>query len=217
MFKLGLNDANAGSPRRVLFLGAHCDDIEIGCGGTLLRLAIECPQIEVHWVVLSSNEVREREARRAAAAFGASFENMHVHVERFRNGYFPYVAADIKDYFETLKTIHPDVVFTHYRQDLHQDHRTVSELTWNTFRSHWILEYEIPKYDGDMGSPNVFMPMSRANLERKCKILNESFESQAGKQWFSDELFGAIARLRGIECDAEQGLAEAFYCRKLSF
>jgi LmbE family N-acetylglucosaminyl deacetylase len=217
MFKFGFMGAGGALPRRALFLGAHCDDIAIGCGGTVLKLANELPELEVHWVVLSSSEVRESEERKAASKFLESFNNVYVQVERFRNGYFPGVAADIKDYFETLKPIEPDVIFTHYRQDLHQDHRTVAELTWNTFRSHCIFEYEIPKYDGDFGSPNVFVPISRSILRRKCAILMDVFASQRDKQWFTADLFGAIGRLRGVECVAEEGLAEAFYCKKLSF
>ena len=217
MFKLGFTGAGGEAPRRALLLGAHCDDIEIGCGGTVIELAKALPNLEVHWVILSSDAVREREARQAAAAFLAPFDHVTVRIEQFRDGYFPSLMTDLKTYFETLKPIEPDVIFTHYRQDMHQDHRTIAELTWNTFRSHWILEYEIPKYDGDLGSPNIFVPITKSALKRKCEILVNAFASQRTKQWFTNDLFSAIVRLRGIECNAEEGLAEAFYCRKLSF
>jgi LmbE family N-acetylglucosaminyl deacetylase len=200
----------------VLAVGAHADDIEIGCGGTLLRLTETDPDAVVTWIVLSGNDERAAEARASAEAFLSGFASVRIEVEGFRDGYLPYVGAEVKDYFERLKgEVQPDVVFTHQRADLHQDHRLVSELTWNTFRNHLVLEYEIPKYDGDIGSPNVFVPLSEAVSSRKIDSLLEHFASQRGKRWFTRDLFEASLRLRGMESNAPSGHAEAFYCRKL--
>ena len=199
----------------ILCLGAHCDDIEIGCGGTVLRWVKEHPNLSVTWVVLSSNTTREQEARASAERFLANAGQSKVIIKTFRNGYFPYVGAEIKDFFEQLKTeVSPDIVLTHYRDDRHQDHRQVSDLTWNTFRDHFILEYEIPKYDGDLGSPNFFVPLEQSVCEDKIAFMLDCFPSQVGKQWFSRETFLALMRLRGVESNAQDGYAEAFYCRK---
>ena len=215
MLSVSLEDRlDAGAA--LLCLGAHSDDIEIGCGGTMLKLLDRHPNLRVHWVVLSSDEQRAREARESAAAFLARAKSATVMVETFRNSYFPYVAAQIKDYFELLKReVSPELVFTHYQHDLHQDHRLVSELTWNTFRSHLILEYEIPKYDGDLGRPNVFSYLEESECHRKIEILMQSFASQRDKQWFDDDVFRAMLRLRGMESDSPTRFAEGFYCRKL--
>ena len=203
-------------PRTVLCLGAHCDDIEIGCGGTLLRLARACPELRVHWVVFSSTPERGREARAAADRFLEGVAHADVRLEDFRNGYFPFVGAEIKDYFERLKDeCQPDLVLTHYRHDRHQDHRTLSDLAWNSFRDHLVLEYEIPKYDGDMGQPNLFVPLTDAERTRKNDILMECFASQRGRPWFARETFDGLMRLRGMECNAPGGYAEAFHARKL--
>jgi LmbE family N-acetylglucosaminyl deacetylase len=202
-------------PARVLALGAHCDDIEIGCGGTLLRLAAT-RRLEVMWVVFCSSEVRKREARASAEAFLRGADASRVVVHDFRDAFLPYSGPAVKEAFEELKRqFSPDVVFTHYRDDRHQDHRLVSELTWNTWRDNLILEYEIPKYDGDFGAPNVFSPIPRATLERKIDLLFEHFRSQASRQWFTRDLLQAVARIRGMECVAPEQLAEAFYGRKL--
>ena len=202
----------------ILLLGAHCDDIEIGCGGTALRLAEWYPDAAIVWVVLSSDAVREREARAAAGLFLAGVRDASIEVKNFRNGFFPFVGADIKAYFEQLKArLSPDLVFTHYRDDLHQDHRVVGELTWNTFRNHMILEYEIPKYDGGLGSPNCFVPLDASLRDRKVDHIMACFESQRDKQWFTPDTFGGLMRLRGIECNTPGGYAEAFYCRKTVF
>jgi len=199
----------------ILCLGAHCDDIEIGCGGTMLRWVKEHPNLSVTWGVLSSNTVREQEARTSAERFLASAGQSKIIIKTFRNGYFPYAGAEIKDFFEQLKAeVSPDVVLTHYRDDRHQDHRQVSDLTWNTFRDHFILEYEIPKYDGDLGVPNFFVPLEQSVCEEKIAFMLDCFPSQAGKQWFSRETFLALMRLRGVEANARDGYAEAFYCRK---
>ena len=207
--------ATEGRPLRVMALGAHADDIEIGCGGTLLRLAAEHPDLEITWVVFSASPERAREAQASAEAFLAGVRHRQVVVKGFRDGYLPYQAVEAKDAFEALKAqASPDLVLTHYREDRHQDHRLVSDLTWNTWRSHLILEYEVPKYDGDLGSPNLFVALPAATLERKIELVLRGFPSQAGKAWFTPEVFRALPRLRGMECVAPEGLAEAFYCRK---
>lgn len=199
-----------------LFIGAHCDDIEIGCGGTALELFRSRPDAHVHWVVLSSDQQRAREARKAASLFLKNVRDAEVVVKEFRGSYFPTEMSALKDYFEELKAaVRPDVVFAHYRDDLHQDHRTVGELVWNTFRDNLILEYEIPKYDGGLGSPSVFVPLSAAAVKRKVDVLMKVFKTQHARSWFTPETFRALMRLRGIECNAPSGYAEAFYARKL--
>jgi LmbE family N-acetylglucosaminyl deacetylase len=202
-------------PLRLLCLGAHCDDIEIGCGGTILKLAVAKRRMEVRWVVFSSDEQREREALRSAEAFLCDVTTKKVTVLGLRDGFFPYVGAELKEHFEQLKAeFSPDLILTHYRNDLHQDHRLVSELTWNTFRNHLILEYEVPKYDGDFGSPNFFVPLDESTCHRKIDTILGAFQSQNEKRWFSRELFSAVLRLRGMEANACSGYAEGFYCRK---
>jgi LmbE family N-acetylglucosaminyl deacetylase len=208
----------ARRPRRILALGAHCDDIEIGCGGTLQRLLAEPGGAEVLWVVLCSTPARAAEARASAAAYLERVPNARVVVRDHRDGFLPYSGGTVKEELEALKAeFSPDVVFTHQRDDRHQDHRLVSELTWNTWRNHLVLEYEIPKYDGDLGTPNFFAPLPRVALERKVALVLEHFRSQAEKHWFDGELLRSIARIRGMECVAPEGLAEAFYCRKAVF
>jgi len=198
-----------------LCLGAHCDDIEIGCSGAVLSLLEEAPNLSVAWIVLASDEARGQEALESAHALLANIPKKTIAIQTFRDGFLPYQGAAVKEYFEALKAdVTPDLVFTHYRGDLHQDHRLVSELTWNTFRDHLIWEYEIPKYDGDLGSPNVFVPLSAGICERKIANLLTTFRSQIGKRWFSEELFQGLMRLRGMECNAPSGYAEGFYCRK---
>jgi LmbE family N-acetylglucosaminyl deacetylase len=214
MLELNINvDPVCGG--RVLCLGAHCDDIEIGCGGTILKMAHTSKNLAVHWIVFSSNPQREQEARDSADAFLAGVAKKTVVVHKLRDGFFPYIGAEVKERFEQLKhEFSPDVIFTHYRGDLHQDHRVISELTWNTFRNHLILEYEIPKYDGDFGSPNVFIPLDELICRRKIDYILDAFDSQKGRTWFSRELFSSILRLRGMEANASSGHAEGFYCRK---
>jgi LmbE family N-acetylglucosaminyl deacetylase len=205
-------------PLKLLCLGAHADDIEIGCGGTLLRLAAEVPDLAVRWIVFSGNERRAEEARHSAAAFLNGIAERRVEVLSFRDGYFPFCGAEIKDCFEALKREYrPSLVLTHWPGDAHQDHRLIAELTHNTFRDHLVLSYEIPKYDGDIGRPNFYVPLTRAQAQRKVDTLRRFFPSQAGRGWFTDETFLALARLRGIECNAPDGLAEAFHARKLVF
>lgn len=207
-----------GGIKNILCLGSHCDDIEIGCGGTILRLIDEHPDAGIHWVVFSSDPQRGVEARQCANEFLAKVRTKHVVVKDFRNGFFPYLGAGIKEYFEQLKQdVTPDIIFTHYRHDLHQDHRIISDLTWNTFRNHLILEYEIPKYDGDMGTPNVFVPLPDMLCRRKIDTIMKCFESQRTKSWFTPETFSALLRLRGVESSSPSGYAEAFHCRKAIF
>jgi len=205
------------SVRSVLCVGSHSDDIEIGCGGSILRLAREIPEIRFHWVVFSARGQREEEARRSAAAFLKGSASAEVVIHSFRDGYFPYQGSEIKDTFERLKSeVAPDLIFTHQGDDLHQDHRLLSELTWNTFRDHFILEYEIPKYDGGLGSPSLFLSLSEEDSERKIDYLLRYFPTQAGKTWFDKDSFRGIMRLRGMECNAPERFAEAFYVRKVS-
>jgi LmbE family N-acetylglucosaminyl deacetylase len=205
-------------PQRILALGAHCDDIEIGCGGTILRLAAERRPLEVRWVVFCSTPERAAEARASAGAFLEDVACAKVVVRDYRDGFLPYAGAAVKEEFEELKReFSPDLVFTHYRQDRHQDHRLVSDLTWNTWRDHLILEYEVPKYDGDFGSPNFFASLPAPTLDRKIALLLKHYASQARKAWFTADLFQAVARIRGMESAAPAGLAEAFYGRKAQF
>ena len=207
--------AAATTPRTVLCLGAHCDDIEIGCGGTLLRMCENDPKLRVRWVVLSSSEVRAAEARRSAERFLRRAGHSEIVIKDFRNSFFPFIGAEIKEFFEELKRdSEPDLVLTHSRGDLHQDHRLVCELTWNTFRNHLILEYEIPKYDGDLGAPSFFVPLEEKHAHVKVDTLLECFATQRDKHWFTRDLFLALMRLRGMECNSASGYAEAFYCRK---
>lgn len=209
-----LNLRRGSGPLRLLCLGAHSDDIEIGCGGLVLWLAAH-RKIAVDWIVFSANGEREREARRSAALFLSAVARKRVFVKSFRDGFFPYEPA-IKETFESLKReTAPDLVLTHYRDDRHQDHRTLSDLAWNTWRDHLILEYEIPKFDGDFGAPNVFVPLDRAICLQKIKHLQAAFGSQRDKHWFSDETFMGLMRLRGMECRSATGYAEAFYGRKI--
>lgn len=213
MFPLTL-PVDAAHPLNILCLGAHSDDIEIGCGGTILSLLEQFPDATVHWVVFSAVDDRAAEARQGACVFaGGAVRSLAL--REFRDGFMPYAGAAVKDEFENLKSTLPDLIFTHNRRDAHQDHRLLAELTWNTFRDHLILEYEIPKYDGDLGQPNVFVPLDEKLCERKVQFLMDTFRSQRSKRWFHRETFLSLMRLRGIECNAPAGYAEAFYCRKL--
>jgi LmbE family N-acetylglucosaminyl deacetylase len=200
----------------LLCLGAHSDDIEIGCGGFILRLINEIPNLSIRWIVFSGSGERAIEAHDSAAAFLKDMKASQVEVLNFRDGYFPFQGAEIKDVFEALKRdFDPSVVLTHRMEDAHQDHRILSELTYNTFRNHMILEYEIPKYDGDLGNPNFFAPLAKALLGRKIDLILAHFRTQHGRAWFTKETFEGLARLRGIGCNAPEGFAEAFYARKV--
>ena len=204
------------SIRSVLCLGAHSDDIEIGCGGTLIQLLSKHPQLKVHWVVFSGEETRTAEARTSAAELLAGAANTHIVVQKFRDSYFPYIGTEIKDCFKQLaKEVNPDLVFTHRQGNAHQDHRLIAELTANAFRNHLILGYEIPKYDGDSATPNCYVPIDEATVRRKVDHLLRHFRSQHEKQWFTDDTFRSLLRLRGIECNSPTGLAEGFECRKM--
>jgi LmbE family N-acetylglucosaminyl deacetylase len=207
------------SPLKILCLGSHCDDIEIGCGGTLLKLIqSRRGNVMVHWVVFSSTPERENEAIRSAQAFLKGIKQKTVVIRHFEDSFFPYDGSEIKKYMQELsRDFSPDLIFTHCRNDLHQDHRLISELTWNAFRDHWILEYEVPKYDGDLGSPNLFVPLKQRICYNKIDYVVRYFKSQRKREWFTKETFLSLHRLRGIECNSISGYAEAFYCRKVVF
>ena len=214
MVPLSLEKRSEG-PFRLLCLGAHCDDIEIGCGGAILKMAATIREMEVDWVVFSSSAQRKQEAMNCANAFLQQINKRKIQIHDYRDGFFPHIGAQLKECFERLKAnVSPDLILTHYRNDLHQDHRLISELTWNTFRNHLILEYEIPKYDGDFGSPNVFVSLEGSECEKKIALILSSFPSQSGKRWFSRDLFSAMLRLRGMEANSASDYAEGFYCRK---
>jgi LmbE family N-acetylglucosaminyl deacetylase len=214
MIQLNL-DPRANGTLKVLCLGAHSDDIEIGCGGTILRLIDRYPGCELYWVVFSAIGTREAEAKQAAHLFAGSCLERAL-LKAFPDGFMPYAGSDIKGFFERdLKELSPDLIFSHNGNDAHQDHRLIWELTWNTFRDHFILEYEIPKYDGDLGRPAIFSPLEREVCEKKIRHLMDTFRSQHTKRWFQPETFLSLMRLRGMECGATSGYAEAFYCRKL--
>ena len=203
-------------PLKVLALGAHSDDVEIGCGATLLRLLSECPGTEVCWVVLSGGGTREKEARASAKDYLKHAASAKVETLTFRDGFFPYQGVEVKEYFEDLKRrFTPDLIFTHTREDLHQDHRLVCELTRNTWRNHLILEYEIPKYDGDLGRPNLYVPVSPTHAKRKAALLMKHFGTQRSKHWFDEETFLGLMRLRGVEAASATRYAEAFHAHKV--
>jgi LmbE family N-acetylglucosaminyl deacetylase len=214
VLRVGLG--SLGSPKHVLCLGAHCDDLEIGCGGTILKLTEEREPPSFTWVVFASDPRREAEALKTAEALLQRAARARIVIHKFRDGFLPYEGSVVKECFEELKAeASPDLILTHYRGDLHQDHRLISELSWNTFRDHLIFEYEIPKYDGDLGTPNVFVPLDDDLVGRKIDAILRGFPSQAGKRWFDAETFRSMLRLRGMECNAPDKYAEAFYCRKL--
>lgn len=199
----------------VLCLGAHSDDIEIGCGGTILHLAKNSPPPRFHWAVLSASGQRAEEATKGADLFTAGCEK-EVALKNYRDGFLPLQGVEVKEFFENLKSrINPDLIFTHWHGDAHQDHRLISELTWNTFRDHLILEYEVPKYDGDLGRPNVFVPLEAPSYEQKIDYLFQAFGSQSAKRWFDRETFLGLMRIRGMESNAPSGFAEAFHARKV--
>jgi LmbE family N-acetylglucosaminyl deacetylase len=212
----GLRLAEPGRRLAVLCLGAHSDDIEIGAGGTLLQWKADGIELDVLWCVLSASGARAAEAQASAGDFLKGVERARVEVHSFRDGFFPGEQSEIKAWFEKLKgRFEPDVVLTHRREDAHQDHRVVSELTWNTFRDHLILEYEIPKWDGDVGRPNLYVHLSEAAMARKVELLTRHFGTQRSKRWFDEETFRGLGRLRAIECHAPDRYAEAFYARKV--
>ena len=218
MIELDLINQMKTGPFRILCIGAHCDDIEIGCGGALLELQKRRKDMTINWVILSSDEKRAAEAEKSAGRLLKGTKDFSLKNGVFKDGYFPYLGSEIKDFFEDLKKeMEPDLIFTHYRSDFHQDHRIVSELTWNTFRNHLILEYEIPKYDGDMGSPNVYIQLDQGTCSEKIDIIKSSYKTQEKKQWFDEETFWSLLRIRGIEANSRYKYAEGFYCRKIVF
>lgn len=214
---LGLNfPENKKRPYRILCLGAHSDDIEIGSGGAILELLRTRRDLEFHWVVFSSGRDRDREANRSADLFLKGSKKKKVSVLDFRNGFFPSETVQIKEYFEELKnSFVPDIIFTHTRDDLHQDHRVINQLTWNTWRNHFILEYEILKFDGDLGNPNVFVTFDQKICDRKISHLMSCFKTQRDKQWFTKDTFQGLMRVRGVHSCSPGKFAEAFYSRKL--
>jgi LmbE family N-acetylglucosaminyl deacetylase len=210
-------EKNRDGSLRVLCLGAHGDDIEIGCGATILRLAREFPGLSATWVVFSADDRREEECRASAGDFLAEARSREVVIERFRDGFFPSLFGPIKERFEDLKReVSPDLVFTHSRDDAHQDHRILSELAWNTWRDHAILEYEIPKYDGDLGRPGLFVTLDEPTARKKSSLIVHHFKSQMHRSWFREDVFLSLMRLRGVESRSPGGYAEAFTCRKLA-
>lgn len=214
---LDLNLPRSSAALKILCLGAHSDDIEIGCGGAIAELARKRPRPEFRWVVWSAPGERGKEAERGAKRFLGPAAKGAVRLHEFRDGYFPSYFDAIKDAFEGLaREFRPDIVFTHTRDDRHQDHRVISDLTWNTFRNQIVLEYEIPKWDGDLGRPNFYLPLTAGAARRKSKALVDVFGTQRSKDWFSEETFLGLMRLRGMECRAPGGYAEAFHARKIA-
>jgi len=200
----------------ILCIGAHADDMEIGCGGTILKLLQTHPGSRVVWVVLTARGDRKKEAVKSAGSFLRGAGVAHIVTKSFRESYLPYQGKEVKEYFDTLPhVIDPDLIFTHYRHDLHQDHRILCELTWNTYRRHQILEYEIPKYDGDLGQPNLYVPLTDEVSREKVRLLMEGFATQRSKRWFTEDTFYSLLRIRGIESPAATRYAEAFYARRV--
>ena len=201
---------------KILFLGAHSDDIEIGCGGTILKFIKELAKAQIRWIVFSGNEIRAAEAQQSASTFLNEVKSKKIDVYDFRESYFPFIGADLKDCFEKLKKeFNPDIIFTHYAKDAHQDHKLISKLTWNTFRDHFIFEYEIPKYDGDLSTPNLYVNLDDLIIRKKINYICKIFKSQKKKSWFSEETFRSISRIRGIESNSPDKYAESFYCHKI--
>ena len=212
---LPLDLARPGKSVSVLCLGAHADDIEIGAGGAILHWIASGVHVKAHWCVLSASGARAAEAEASAADFLKGAASAKVELAAFRDSHFPYQGSELKDWFVGLKSrVEPDIILTHFREDAHQDHREISQLTWNAFRNHLILEYEIPKWDGDLGRPNGYIPLTAEILTRKIDLLMAHFGTQRSKDWFGAETFRGLARLRGIECRAPEGYAEAFTLRK---
>lgn len=218
MLKLTFSHQENSSLRTVLCLGAHSDDIEIGCGGTILKLIENFPNLSFYWVVFGATGKRQEEALASAESFLQGAGDTKIVIQEFRDGFFPYIGADIKEFFEQLKKeVSPDLIFTHYRNDLHQDHQLISTLTRNTFRDHLIFEYEIPKYDGDLGTPNTFVHINESIRQQKINLLIKHFDTQSNKHWFTEETFSSILRIRGIESNSTEKYSEAFYCYKAIF
>lgn len=214
LIMLSVKFADRSEGLRVLCLGAHCDDIEIGCGGTIMKLADKYGIQQLLWLVFTSSDERAAEAKKSAEHFAQDCKKKEIIIKDFKDGFLPYDARQVKLSLEELKPFNPDIIFTHYRHDLHQDHRTVCELTWSTFRNHLIFEYEIPKYDGDLGSPNCYVIIDEGAARKKVQIIMDCFQSQAKRQWFDEETFFSLMRLRGVESASPTRYAEGFYVRK---
>jgi len=212
------NILNKESKINILCLGAHSDDIEIGCGGTILRILQEFDNICVKWIVFSALNDRKTEAVQSAKNFLNNVKKQNVIIKDYKENYFPFIGDKIKDYYDEIKyNFNPDIIFTHYKNDAHQDHKIISDITWNTFRNHMILEYEIPKYDGDFGSPNLFIKLPENVCQKKINYIMNNFKTQKRKNWFTDDTFWALLRLRGMEAKSPSKYAEAFYCKKIIF
>jgi LmbE family N-acetylglucosaminyl deacetylase len=202
----------------ILCLGAHADDIEIGCGGTILRLIKKVPEVNCYWIVFSGDKKRTNEAYQSANLFLKGAKSTIITIKDYKESYFPFVGYQIKTFFDEIgKKNSPDLIFTHYLNDAHQDHRLISKLTWNTFRDHFILEYEILKYDGDFGNPNLYICLNEIIVNNKLKMIYGFFESQKEKKWFNKDTFKSILRIRGVESNSPSQYAEAFYCRKMVY
>jgi len=213
---LNLGESGVSGINRILCIGAHSDDIEIGCGGTLLTLFAMNPDVEVDWVVLSAQGERKEEARLSAERFLSGVTTASLRIESFRERYFPHVGSEVKEYFDELSVqVEPDIIFSHRLDDRHQDHRITAELVENSFRDHLILQAEVPKYDGDLTTPNVYVELEEETLDRKIEYLFAGFPTQADRYWFTEDTFRGIARIRGVESKASSGFAEGFHCRKL--
>jgi LmbE family N-acetylglucosaminyl deacetylase len=204
---------NLATVKSICFIGAHSDDIEIGCGGLLLAIAASRPDISISWNVFSGGgTLRQEEAELGKTIFTVPQQTVKATIHAFQDGHFPNQFAEIKAEFESLKATHFDLILTHYRHDRHQDHKTLSDLAYNTWRNHMILEYEIIKYDGDLGNPNIYLPLTEELIAAKADKLIEAFGSQRSKNWFDKDTFSGLARLRGVECQSK--FAEAFHLRK---
>ena len=211
-----INLFNKNQKPKILCLGAHSDDIEIGCGGTILKLTQEYPEAQFYWVVFSAEGQRKTEAYDSAERYLRNINSKVIDIKAFKDSYFPFIGAAIKDHFANLKKEYdPDIIFTHFTKDAHQDHRLIGELTWNAFRDHLILEYEISKYDADLGIPNLYIHLNEEVVKRKISNLCEVFISQSDKEWFGEETFRSIMRIRGLESNSPSKYSEAFYCRKV--
>ena len=212
----GLTLGTLGPKGTVVCLGAHCDDIEIGCGATLIGLRDRWPALTIHCVIFCSDERREAESRESITALLGREDGLSFSFGNLRDGYLPYGASDAKQFLvDSAAALNPDLIFSHNRADLHQDHRFVGELALQVFRTGLILEMEIPKYDGDLGKPSVYFPASQSAIDHKLATLLSAYPSQREKDWFSEGTFRAIMRLRGIECRSPTGMAEAFFASKL--
>lgn len=215
MIGLSVPSSVDGRPFRILCIGAHCDDIEIGCGGTLLHMQASGQKPIIDWIVLTGEEARQTESRSAMELLVNPTCRGDLLFGGFPDSRLPTVYGAVKEFFSSLRgRPRPDMIFCHYRDDAHQDHRLVSEVVWGAYRDHLVLEYEIVKWDGDLGRPNAYVPLEREILDRKLEVLMGVYGSQRGKDWFTEDTFLAMSRLRGVECRSPSGHAEAFHVRK---